>query len=472
MEKIPPELLRCICDNFKNRKAILKAVRLVNRNLACAAAPLLFQTLLVYQTPQSWKNLSSVARCEWLAPYVFKLEVAVLEYLPHHLTFVDWKQSTWHTRWYRYERQGNRAAMVSLLMEKLEPHLPRQSTNSIQYMSYSDWKQCPEVHSGNKRPDQSIAGDMLPKFGEKPVSSIREMELALGLVYRYQRYRYWHDGENELLDFVLHSKRSHLDLTSFPNLRVMSVLGSKRLWKNAVWPLANANRKVREAAVPVYLDGFVGRIPGDVQLSLTLRVLDASAVNITRLELHRYREILASPALPVPPLRHLQELILNFASSENYYDSIYCCERWELAPWLRDADNLHTLIVLSQDPEGNNDMRGYSRFFDVIALLHGIEWPKLRFTHFKETFVRPKSLLHFLFEHRQTLESVRIERPIFPDKKWQSLQSELFAVEFRSPDCRIDMTTQDFSYQLKYATKGWFEDLEDDDVWVDSNEWF
>ena len=79
--------------------------------------------------------------------------------------------------------------------------------------------------------------------------------------------------------------------------------------------------------------------------------------------------------------------------------------------------------------------------------------------------------LQFLSEHRQTLESVRIERPIFPAEQWQSLQSELFAVEFKSPDCRIDMTTQDFYFRSKYAEKHWFDGLDDDDEWIDANNW-
>ena len=469
MNTLPPELLRHICNNFQDKKATLKAVRLVNRILADVAAPLLFQTLLVYQTPKSWKNLSSIARCEWLAPHVVKLEVAVLEYLLHYPDFVDWKRSTWRYRWDHFEEKNNRAGMVSLLVEKRVTHLPRRSSNPSQYMDFSDWKQCPEVRSWNERHGQG-AGDMFSELREKLVTTLPEMDSALGLVYRCQRYRYWHDGENELSDLLSHSEGSHLDLIPFPNLRILSVLGSHELWKDAIWPLAEANRKVREAADPRCFEMYRLVVPRNVHLNLTLRTLATSAVNITRLELHKYGQILVNPAFPVPTLKHLQKLILKFPYHSNHREGLLVYEPCQLTSWLRSADNLHTLIVLSQDPEEHDTKRAWPGFFDVIALFHGTEWPKLRSIQFTETFVRPKSLLQFLSEHRQSLESVRIERPIFPAEKWQSFQSELFGVEFKSPDCRINMTTQDFCFQSKYAKKHWFDSLEDDQWWIDANE--
>ena len=388
MNTLPPELLRNICDNFQDKKATLKAVRLVSRILANVAAPLLFQTLLVYQTPKSWNNLSSIAQCEWLAPHVVRLEVAVLKYLPHYLDFVDWKRLTWRYRWDCFEKQKNRAGMVSLLVEKQVTHLPLYTSNPNGVMRFSDWKQCPEVRSWNERHDQSVAENMLSELGEEFVTTLPAMDSALGLVYRYQRYRYWNDGENELSDSLSHSESSHLDLIPFPNLRTMSVLESHELWKHASWPLAKANRKVREAAEPMCLEMYRRVVPRNVHLNLTLRTLATSAVNITRLELHRYGQILANPAFPVPPLKHLQELILKFPYHDNYLQTYHNrLEPWKVAPWLRVADDLHTLIVLSQDPKGHGERRGHNPFFDVIALLHGIEWPKLRFIHFKETFI-------------------------------------------------------------------------------------
>lgn len=374
MNSLPPELLGNICDNFKDKKATLKAVRLVNRRLADVAAPLLFQTLLVYQTPKSWKNLNSIATCEWLAPYVVKLEVAVLEYLPHYLDFEDWKQFTWDSRLYQYTQQKNRAGMVSLLVEKQETHLRRHPSNLDECMSFSAWKQCPEVCSWNEKRGQGIAGDMVSELGEKLETSLPEMDSALGLVYRYQKYRYWHDGENDLLTLLSHSKGSHLDPIPFPNLRTMSVLGSYELWKGAIWPLAQTNRKFRESADPMFLTRVV---PRNVHLSLTLQTLGTSGVKITRLELHRYREILADPNFHVPPLKHLQELVLGFPFGENYVHSFRECEQWELVPWLRGADDLRTLILLSQDPEGHAAGIGTYWFFDLVALFHGTEWPKL-----------------------------------------------------------------------------------------------
>lgn len=313
---------------------------------------------------------------------MFKLEIAVLEYLLHYLDFVDWKRSTWRYRWDRFEKQKNRAGMISLLVEKRVTHLPRYTPNPHEFMNFPEWKQCPKVCSWNERNDQSVAGDMLSELGEKLVTALPEMDSALGLVYRYQRYRYWHDGENELSDLLSQSEGSHLDLIPFPNLRIMSVLGSHELWKDAIWPLAEANRKVREAADPRCLEMYKRVVPRNVHLNLTLRTLATSAVNITRLELHKYGQILVNPAFPVPTLKHLQELILKFPHHSNYREGLLESEQCELTSWLRSADDIHTVIVLSQDPEEHDTNRAWPGFFDVIALFHGIEWPKLRSIQF------------------------------------------------------------------------------------------
>lgn len=470
MNSLPSELLRDICDNFKDKKATLKAVRLVNRVLANVAAPLLFQTLLVYQTPESWKNLSSIARREWLAPYVVKLELASLNYLPHCLDFMDWKSLTFVHRYVEYEEQNNRAAMVSLLVENSQTKRTRQLPNPGYRMKYTDWKQCPEVRRCNEQSDQCVVEDIASDLSERSEPPLAAMDSALGLAYRYQRYRYWHDGENELSDLLSHPQASHLDSRSFPNLRMMSVLGAYDLWKDTNWPSARRNRKARETKDWMHVGGFVKGMQRNVLLNLTLQMLDNSAMKITRLELHKYSELLASSKFSIPPLKHLQELILEFPYHRNYQEGFTECDPWELTSWLRGADDLHTLIVLSQDPEEHSTVwYAWSGFFDIISFFHGVEWPKLRSIHFTETFIRPESLLQFLLEHRQSLESIRIERPIFPQKAWQSWESELFSVTFRSPDCRIDMTAEDYCFQSRYATKDWFKDLGWD--WIDRDEW-
>ena len=463
MNTLPLELLRCICDKFKDKKNTLKAVRLVNKRLASAAAPLLFRTLLVYQTPESWEKLGSVARCEWLAQHVVKLEIAALEYLPHYLDFVDWKQCTWYTRWRDCRDQNNRAAMVSLLLEKLGTKAPRTSCQSHPCIHYRDWKQYPEVRKQINQSDKGIAARLSSGYRDKNESPISELESALGVRYRYERYCYWHDGENKLSDLLPYSKDLYpfSDLVSFPKLQTVAVLGSDELWKDSTWPSAGADRKARETTVPSSPCTRLEQqnVQRNVHLDLTLQMLQASGVNITRLELHRYREVLRDMHFPViQPLKKLQELVLDFPFCVNYGETFDSLGRWELTSWLQDADDLRTIIINSQDPKEHDCLW----FFDVIALFHGTHWPKLQRIQFKETFVRPKSLLRFLSEHTQSLESIRIEKPVMSKEAWESVASEFHALQFRSPDCVVEMEISDLSHGTHSL-----EGLEDDSNWND-----
>ncbi|CAF9905697.1 hypothetical protein IMSHALPRED_003934 [Imshaugia aleurites] len=468
MNTLPLELLRDICDNFKGKKSTLKAVRLVNKTLADVAAPLLFQTLLVYQTPKSWEKLSSIANCEWLAPCVTKLEVAALDYLPHYLDFVDWKQYTWRSRWNDCCDQRNRAGMVSVLAEKLENQLPRQIIKPNPYTRFQTWQQYPGVRGRHNQRYHGDAASMIPKAREQVETLLPGLDSALGLVYRYGRYRYWHDGENEISDIVSRPNGPHppLSLIPFPGLRTVEVLGAHELWKDMAWPLARANRKARETAVHVIARPNMGRMQRNVQLSLTVQLLDASEVKITRLKLHRYRDILADRRLSVPPIKHLQELMLDFPFSANYDElsESHEGEQFQLSSWLRNAEHLSTLIIVSQDPKAHKS----HQFLDLIALFHETEWPKLRSIHFKETFVRPQSLLRFLSEHSQSLESIRIEKPIMSNNAWQSLAAEFQALKFSSPDCVVDIGAADpDSDKYRYEGRG----IGDDRSWIHPDIW-
>ena len=53
-------------------------------------------------------------------------------------------------------------------------------------------------------------------------------------------------------------------------------------------------------------------------MSLALRMLGASEVYITRIELHRYREVLRNVQFSVPPLKKLQELVLDLPYRIDY----------------------------------------------------------------------------------------------------------------------------------------------------------
>lgn len=389
-----------------------------------------------------------------------KLEVASLQYLPHYLDFVDWKQSTWRDRWQdQYYYRKNPAGAISVLVEQLEAQVPTPWPNSNPYGVYEDWRQCPEVRRWNDQHGHGDGASMVLDLKECLEPVLPGLDSALGLEYRYERYRYWHDGENELSDLMFRSEGPHppLDLVPFPNLRTVTTLGSHEMCKGMAWPSIVGDRKYMETTIRPRPGAKIKIRERNLLLSLTLQMLGASEVNITRLELHRYRELLVGQTFSIPALKCLQELMLDFPCSPNIREVGENWTLWELAPWLQGADDLRTLSILSQDPDAHCSYR----YYDVIAIFHGTEWPKLQSIHFRETFVRPKSLLRFLHEHSRSLKSIRIEKPVILERTWSSLASELQVLDVLSPDCVMDISD---CYSLR---EGYFDNLEDDSSWFD-----
>lgn len=197
----------------------------------------------------------------------------------------------------------------------------------------------------------------------------------------------------------------------------------------------------------------------NVHMSLALRMLDACEVYITGLELNRYSEVLGDMQFSVPPPKKLQELVLALPDCVENVMVYYYRGRWELPNWLRGADDLETVIISFQGPPNEDECADY---IDVIALFHGVEWPKLQWVHFNETYVRPKSLLQFLSENTRSLKSIHVEKPKISKVAWQSLASEFQALEFNSPHCILHVDTSD-PYGDIYSS----ERLENDSNWID-----
>ena len=463
MEILSLDLLYCHCDNFNGKRSTLRAVRLVNRTLAAAAAPFLFQTLLVHQTPRSWERLCLIARCPWLAKHVVKLLVAALHYLPHHLDFLDWKKGSWALRWNHAYDQNVRAAMVALLLKSQETRT-LEKINLDRHMRLEVLRQHPEVRKRSNQLDMGIVAHLSSEYRGKTDLPVKippsNLELALGLVDGYERYRYWHDGEDKLSDLLCLSRDPQhlLDLVPLPNLQTGAVLTWHQLWTRSTWEADEANRKFRESCVYPFPRDGVKTAQNNVHMSLALRMLDASEVYITRIELHKHREILRDAQFSVPPLKKLQELVLDLSHLTDYEEVLYYRGRWELPVWLQGADDLQTVIISFRGP--NEDDGCW--YFDVIALFHGAEWPKLQCVNLKETFVRPKSLLQFLSEHTRSLKSIHVEKPKISKVAWQSLASEFQALEFNSPPCipQIDIPDQCGDIDP-------WERLEHDSDWID-----
>ena len=237
----------------------------------------------------------------------------------------------------------------------------------LEYTDYESWKVCAVVRGWITQRDR---GD-----GERLEIPLPELDSAMGLRYLYERYRYWHDGENELSDMMFHSKGSHppLNLVPFPNLEALAVLGARELWEDLEWCSHRAdcrvqekqNRKSRETAIDPRQEATILRLmQRNTLLGLTLQMFNASGVNMTRLELHRYREALMDETFPIPALKQLRELALDF-SDPDAEELVHAKQRWELASWLLGAENLE-LLKLAQDSRHLH----VCPYFDVIALFY------------------------------------------------------------------------------------------------------
>ena len=270
MARFPPEVLAEICQHLENDKDTLKALRLVNQFLGVEASKYLYKILLVYPTPRSWKRLHSVAFCQHLTHYPEELVVATLEYLPVYANFEAWALATSKTR------------------------LVAQESSS------------------------SIAG---------AAAVVSDAD-------RYESYRQWQNGEQELLRRMITMKHDELaswdpsiDGVTFPSLHTIRSLGAHELWP---WtPEGPTNRRERETAV------LESRKPNtktckrmSAHLCCALQIFHVSGglgVNIVSLGLNRYREILVEQTFNIPALRTLRRLTLSFPSGpeEEIYSKMW-----------------------------------------------------------------------------------------------------------------------------------------------------
>ena len=270
MTGFPPEVLAEICQYSENDKDTLKALRLVNRFLGVEASKYLFKTLLVYQSPRSWRKLHSVSQCQHLTHYTQELEVATLEYLPIYADFEAWALAT------------SKARLVA------------QGSSS------------------------SIAG---------AAAVMTDADL-------YRSYCEWQKGEQWLLDAMVASRDGALlylnrgvGVVTFPNLHTVKSLGAHELWP--LTPQSLTNRRERETAVLGSLKPDTKtckRMSAHFCFALEVfRLSNPLGSNVFSLELHRYREILVEQTFNIPALRTLQRLTLSFPSGpeEEIYSKMW-----------------------------------------------------------------------------------------------------------------------------------------------------
>ncbi len=433
MAVFPPEVLAEICQHFENDKDTLRALRLVNQFLGVEASKYLYKTLLVYQTHRSWKKLHFISQCQHLNHYTEELELATLEYLPVYADFEAWKLATSEARLVT-QRLSNSLAGATAVMSEVD-----------RYRSYCNWQ-----------------------HGEQKLLNAME-------------------SDGGALAFL----RQSIGVITFPNLHTVKSLGAHELWPST--PQGPTNRRERETAVVESLKPNTKTCKRmSAHLCFALEVFHLSGPlgsNIVSLEFHRYREILVEQTFNIPALRELQNLTLSFPSGpeEEIYSKMwgpvrtdkhspcihhapftsysdpqdilvskvlhdyehihpetifklkhtadYRILQWKLAHWLRDAQELKTLKILTQDLD-NWPCNAYR---NVIRLFNDATWPKLRIIHFNETFVTSLYLLPFLKKHVDNLESLCIEDPIVKLIDWQWIADKI-RMMFSATTCHLILT--------------------------------
>ena len=385
MDNIPVELFEGIC-NVVDDRAALKALRLVNNQVANIVTRYLFKTLIVYQHMSSWRKVELIAHCPRLASLVKKLELVPLIVSPNTLSYYDWKQRSQGHRVEDYLRLGDRGAAVA---ERVEPL------------------------------DDSLA-------------------TVLKLQQRYQ-ISFWCP---EAIQRSAASFKSHLLLESLP-LRALSEI--EMAWPPDLLILGPySSRREREGNSRLGIIDLFGPLNKrcNAHLSFALLVLHDSGLKITTLELHQYREVLLNQMYQVPTVVYLKHLKLNF---RHPFDVEHKQARamadgankfgWTLAPYLANAENLETLI-LTQDrfTDRREDRCVYS--FDIVPILSTAPWPKLRSVWFGEVFTRSPYLLQFTRIHGNSLRSLHLDQPVGCEAIWRLLA---FALHRRcaSSDCVI-----------------------------------
>ena len=221
-------------------------------------------------------------------------------------------------------------------------------------MHFEEWRRHPEVIKRSGQHDMGIVAHLSSEYRGKtdlilelPASKIK---LVLGLRDGYEKNRYWHDGENELSDLLYPSQDPQTLLDWYP----CPIPKRWRYLDCIIYGYARRGNQSRliesfESRVsPQKNWACVESVQSNVHMSLALRMLDASEVYITRLELFRYREVLRDVQFSVLPLKKLQELVLDLPYRIDYSEVFDYRGRWELPIWLRGADDLQTLIISSQ----------------------------------------------------------------------------------------------------------------------------
>ena len=398
MEKIPVEVLGVICDNLDDR-GTLKALRLVNRKFADIAARYLFKTLTVFQHLSSWRKIQRIADSPRLAHLVKKLEVVTVTLVNETRDFDVWKQRSQGHRVESHLRQGNRGAAVAELVEPLDDKLT----------------------------------------------------VVLGLQRRCQTWLWWYDGQEVVKRIKACSESQGYPLSlSLPALGQVETTWPLDLWSPGPNPYRRGRKFNFGLRMGEYKMGdFFGPTNGcwNAHLGFALLVLNDNDLKITTLELHQSREILLNRMYPVPNLIYLKNLMLHFRrqTPEQYNHHMAMADangkpEWILAPYLANAENLETLILmqdLSSDPhEARRVARSGYAWFDVIQILSTASWPKLRSLWFDAVFTNSFYLPQFLMMHGNTLRSVHLDRRVSDEVIWQLLASK-FRTQCANPNCVI-----------------------------------
>ena len=363
---------------------LLKTMRLVSPAFNQVASQYLFNTVVLYEHPDRYAALNSIAKTPYLAPLVELVQLANLGFLPD----CAYQGNYWN-------EDGE---------EKDESHECRTSRNCGSFNFWQSITSAPGSHYSTITPHPP-AGGPLAKLDFSPKAT-------------YARYVTWRDGERAMKDHVKNGTAPRLDLRQLPNLHNVEAVGLKEMrvikrqpeirdngWDEYMWTQMPETRRFYETGLIEV--NAMNRIRYATLTHLPTFMIAASVCgkDLTSLTVHRLDELFKGEEHDHSNLhiRFRSLRCLKIDLREVWYSYSSMNDPDALAPWLHDSESLEELHI-SQNPQAVDEQ------VDVLQLFQELKLPKLAVVDLKDGIVNFRVLGLLLSRHKETLRLLKSRR--------------------------------------------------------------
>lgn len=384
-----------------NDNPLYKTLRQASKAFNTMATPRLFHTIVLYQHPDRWDALNSIAQRPDLSIHVKKLQLA---HIPHLPVFdkAGWISATSHLRGHRGEMVEHPplgGALADLDFADVDAGFTR----------YSHWIEGEQLmkqhHDSGTAPSL-----MLAKFGPLEVETIGDYELSVCKRKSHLRSHGWlHRGDTSRREIAT-------GLDDEPYAHVM--FQSKHICK--------------------------------VHLELFMLANNAALGNVTSLVIHHTTELVGTTdGLEIPTLQRLQLDLVPHGGANDYLPGRMNCEF--LSQWVHKLPNLETL-VLTQHPAIHNA----ANFFDMFNK-QGVHFPKLASIYLTKPETTCGALTTFIDRHTSTIKHIDISVPIMRPSEWKEFSEKMHAI-FRHSTKTLALTKESWKAPGDEEYADWYFD--------------